>query len=215
VSDSLIHPTPDRLEAFVEGGLPDGDRAVLESHVLACVRCQAEVEEWRALFAALSDLPRVAPSVGFAERVMAGVTVAVPWYARAGALLGRLLPKSTFGWTLVVAVLGLPMLTGAGMMAWLLSHPTMTFGDLSYFMAAQLIALLQTGAAGAAALLVENATTLRIVDAARGLLGGAGLKQLGLAASLFSTLTMVSLWVLYSNLVRTTTRERSYVSFSF
>jgi anti-sigma factor RsiW len=215
VSESLHHPTPDRLEALVEGTLPDGDRVVLESHVLGCVRCQGEVEEWRALFAALSELPRFAPSVGFAERVLAGVRVSRPWYVRVGAALGRLLPTSTFGWSALAAVLGLPVILGAGALVWLLSYPTLTFGDLSYFLAIRAIAALQAGAAGAAGLLLENTATLRAVQTGRSILSGAGLKELGLAISLFSTLTALSLWVLYANLFRTTTRERSYATFSF
>jgi anti-sigma factor RsiW len=49
----LQHLQGDELQTFVEGGVQEGDRAMIESHLVACLRCRSEVEEWRSLFTAL------------------------------------------------------------------------------------------------------------------------------------------------------------------
>src|SRR5690606_15160866 len=107
----MLHPTPERLESYVEGALDDAERAVIESHLVTCARCQAEADEWKAVFAALSSLPRFAPSPGFADRVMAGVQVRQPWTVRVMDLLRRLVPSGTTGWLLATALLALPVVT--------------------------------------------------------------------------------------------------------
>ena len=73
----MHHPTDDRFEAYVEGRLEDADQASLESHVVACSRCQGQLEEWRALFTALGTLPRLAPSADFGDAVITLNEVAV------------------------------------------------------------------------------------------------------------------------------------------
>lgn len=74
------HLTPDEVEAVVESStaLAEPRRRHLES----CRACAGEVEELRRLAAALAALPTWMPTPGFAERVMARVTLPVPWHRR-------------------------------------------------------------------------------------------------------------------------------------
>ena len=83
------HPTTESLESYAEGTLPAADRAVVASHLMSCVRCDSEVEDWRSLFQALATLPHFAPALGFANRVMAHVRIPEPWHARASGWLER------------------------------------------------------------------------------------------------------------------------------
>ncbi|MFW6079469.1 MAG: anti-sigma factor family protein, partial [Gemmatimonadota bacterium] len=123
MSDSMMHPEPERLEAYVEGSLPEAERAVVDSHVMTCARCQTATEEWRTLFAELARLPRPAPEPGFADRVLADVHIRRPLAARAAERLGWFVPESTRGWAVAAALIALPVLAGVGAVAWLLSRP--------------------------------------------------------------------------------------------
>jgi anti-sigma factor RsiW len=219
MSETMQHPEPARLEALVDGTLPQTDRASVDSHVRTCERCAAEVEELRQLFTALADLPRLAPGVGFADRVMAKVRVAkapvaVPARAPLADRLRSLLPGRRLGWALAAAFTGAPAIATIGALAWLATHPALSVQALWIF-ATQRIA---AGASAASGWLIETLAATRIAS----WLGafGRGLAtvepgQLGVAAAALVALTGLSAWVLYRNLIRTPTRERHHVSYSF
>src|SRR5690554_6884491 len=116
--DSLNHPSQERLHGSIEGSLGPGEAGAVERRLGACAPCRSQVEELQALFAAFSTLPVLAPSVGFADRVMAGVRVRRPAFALAearatewarawGRSLERLAPATTRGWAAAAAVLAL------------------------------------------------------------------------------------------------------------
>jgi hypothetical protein len=224
------HPTADRLEAFVEGSLSAADGAVLESHLQGCPVCQTAVDEWRALFAALEGLPNFEPADGFAERVMARVRLhrsAPAWKlavaqaslqkqaARAGALLDRILPKTTFGWAMATAFLALPFLLGAALVAWVMSRSYITPVSLWAFFSDQAVEGARSvgGAAVSAALQTEVAAWF--MAQATSVLGTSGITGLGVIIAMAGVATMLSIWVLYRNLFRTPTRESNYASYSF
>ena len=127
------HPTTESLESYAEGILSAADRAVVASHLMGCSRCEGEVEDWRALFQALSSLPRFSPALGFANRVMTHVRIPEPWHARATGWIERLLPKSTYGWAVAVVILALPVVAGGSLLAWLLSKSYVTAHGLWVF----------------------------------------------------------------------------------
>ena len=225
MTNANLHPATETLEAYAEGTLESGDRAVFESHLLGCERCQAEVEEWRSLFAALETLPRFAPGTGFANRVMARVRIPQPqaaWSAQAlaqvraaGQRAQRYMPHTTRAWGLVTAMLALPVLVGAAIMTWLLTR--------SYVSADALwVAILGTVDNGAQRLgnaVVQGAMS---TDVAAWLatnfsifVQNAGMRGVGVALGGAVVLTTLSIWVLYRNLFRSTTRESSYVTYSF
>lgn len=226
----MYHPTADRLETFAEGLLEAGERVVIESHLLGCPECQARVEEWRALFAALDGLPQFDPSPGFADRVMAGVRLAPAagrarldssraWLggqlATAGAAIGRVLPKTTFGWGLATALLSLPLLLGAGLLIW--------FVDRSYLTPSAAWVYVSENAGEAVRAIGSNAlmsamqtdvVAWLVLQGAR-LLETAGPAGVGALLATAGLATMLSVWVLYRNLFRTPTRESNYVTYSF
>lgn len=104
------HLTPDEVEAVAD------DSAALAGprrrHLDTCSACAREVEESRRLSVALAALPAWTPSPGFAERVMARVTLPVPWHRRLAAAV-RNRTAAGIGVAATVAAL----LAGAGLWA--------------------------------------------------------------------------------------------------
>jgi anti-sigma factor RsiW len=72
------HLSAEQFQAFLGGELAAGEHAIAEEHLAACARCAAGMDGWRVLFEGLEELPTLAPEIGFADRVMEGVTVSGP-----------------------------------------------------------------------------------------------------------------------------------------
>ncbi len=92
------HLLPDEFDLLVdaESGLESGfGVAPLRAHVRECAACRAELERTEALTASLDLLPHLAPSIGFADRVMADVQVFEPWHVAVADTARRLVPAST------------------------------------------------------------------------------------------------------------------------
>jgi hypothetical protein len=128
--------------------------------------------------------------------------------------LRSLLPGRRLGWALAAAFTGAPAIATIGALAWLATHPALSVQALWIF-ATQRIA---AGDSAASGWLIETLAATRIAS----WLGafGRGLAtvepgQLGVAAAALVALTGLSAWVLYRNLIRTPTRERHHVSYSF
>ena len=216
---ATYHPAADRLEAFVEGTLENGDRVVLESHLLSCQACQVQVEEWRALFAALATLPQFEPSIGFANRVMAQVRVAPraawqEWAARANALVARVAPKTNYGWSLAVALLALPILLGGGAIAWLVSNsyvsPEMVLG----FTRESMVEGLQGIGSTVIGSIMQTDIAAWVVANVGAVIGTAGATGIGAILAGAGATTVLSIWVLYRNLFRSPSRESDYALYS-
>jgi anti-sigma factor RsiW len=220
MSDAMIHPTAEKLQGFVEGLLDEADRVVLASHLVDCAECQTEVEEWRALFAMISTLPQHVPAKGFANRVMAHVTLPDPWYvriaARAGAQLQVFTPKTTRGWAAASACMALPLLFFGALTAWLLSKPYVTPNGLLAFTIDRAQAGLASLAQGTFVSLLQSDFALFIARALE-TMTNAGLGATGALAAAVAMATALSAWVLYQNLFRTTTtrENHTYASYSF
>lgn len=220
MSESIIHPTADQLQSFVEGILADSDKAVLESHLLGCPACKGEVEEWRSLFSVLATLPQLAPSAAFANRVMAQVILPDPWYVRAAARvnaqLQTIVPKTTRGWAYASAILGLPMIFFGALTVWLFSKPYITKEGLFAFTVDRGIELFGSIKKGTLTTLLHSDIALY---AARGLdaLTSAGPGAAGALALTIASATALSAWVLYKNLFRpsNTGDDQHYASYSF
>lgn len=213
MSEALFHPPAERLEAYAAGELDAGDVAVLESHLLDCGRCRLEVEEWRALFGALSDLPEMAPAAGFSERVMARVQIRRPLAVRVDALVGRLVPRTAKGWALAGAALGLPTLVMGMVMAWIASQPWLSISAVLGFGLQRVGTALASLPGALLSLASRTGVGLWITDAVQRLAAG-GLAPFGVALGVFAALTVISAVVLYQNLFRTPSRgERHYARF--
>lgn len=89
------HLSADRMQAFLEGDLPTGERGRIEEHLAVCARCSAETDGWRVLFTDLGGLTSPTPPSGFADRVMAGVRMQerLPIAARMRAGIAALSPR--------------------------------------------------------------------------------------------------------------------------
>jgi hypothetical protein len=214
LSETLNHPTPDRLEALVEDTLDRGDKAVVESHLATCERCQVEVADLRSLFEALAALPEVAPSVGFADRVMKGVRVRHPVWDWLNAWIDRVTPATNRGWAIAAAAVALPVLASSALVWWLLSHPEVSAERLWLVASALIGEGLSTGWQWAWA----NFAGSGLAAWANGLLEiveSLGRGGLGLAAVMFATLTIGSVYVLYQNLFRTNGRRTQHASYIF
>lgn len=214
MSDALFHPPAERLERFAAGEVEPGDAEALESHLLGCAHCRAEVEEWRAVFSAITDLPEFAPTAGFATRVMARVRVRRPLALRVAAVGSRLLPRTRKQWALASATLALPTLVLGALVTWVLTQPWINVGAVVGFGLQRAGAFLATLPGEALAVLTRTGVGVWIGGAVQRLAAG-GLAPIGVAAALFGALTIVSTLVLYRNLFRTPSRGgKGYASYS-
>ncbi len=210
-----LHPEAELIESYLEGTLDDAERVVFESHLVGCSRCQAEVEEWRGLFASLEALPPIEPSAGFADRVMAHVTV-LPSPARAAATV-RWLPRTTRGWSVVAACLALPLAGVGAVVAWVLSQPW-----ISALSGSAVLVYAWSGASAGLAwlsahttsLIMQSAAVRTVLAALHSFTAVAGTAGLGLAAAGFCLAALGSAWVLYHNLIRNSTRELNYAPYT-
>lgn len=209
----MNHPSSDRLEAFVEGTLDTAHRESVATHILACIRCENEVEEWRSLFAVLRSLPHHVPAPGFANRVMAHVRIPEPWHARATGMLGRWIPRTTGGWAFAAALLALPVLAGAGMMAWLLSKSYITAHGLWVFATSQFTSVAGRMAQGAFNGFMETSAASWVAGALE-TAQTAGVREVGVLAIGGALLTVISVWVLYRYLFRPSDGNVNHVTFS-
>jgi len=214
----LEHLTAESLQGYVEGAIGDTDRAVLESHLLACTQCSTELEEWRSLFTTLAGLPQLTPATGFSDRVMARVRIpaAAPfwaqWAAGARQLAHRLTPRTTGAWALASAFIALPLLLGGGVVTWLVSKDYITAQSLWVFATDRAASGLQSLGASTLTALIQSSAASWLVAQARSLTANAGARGLGALALCGGVMTMASIWILYRNLFRTPTREANHVS---
>ncbi|MGH7460050.1 MAG: anti-sigma factor family protein, partial [Longimicrobiales bacterium] len=198
----------------VENGLEGLERGRVERHLFGCSLCQREVAELRGLFAALSRLQHFSPAPGFMSRVMAHVKLPEPWWARAGRAIRPFAPRTSRGWAFASAVLALPLVGFSAVMFWLLSKPYVTGEGLLSFTLQQVGTRLSVAFDSAVSILIQSNLTLLL---ARGLevFSNSGLRGAGAAAMVFAGVTILSAWILYQNLFRTTTRRSDYASYSF
>jgi anti-sigma factor RsiW len=214
VSEMLNHPSPDRLEAYVERTLDRSDSALLESHLATCARCETEVMELRSLFQLLAELPELAPSVGFADRVMREVHVRQPVLEWVNAWIERLTPSTNRGWALASAVVAMPVLLTVALAWWVLSHPAVTGQDLWLFATAQGTQALGAGWQFVLSSFAGSALAAWLTGLLE-LAESVGRGGLGLAAVMFATLTLGSVYILYENLFRPNARRVEHASYSF
>lgn len=205
------HPEAERLEALAAGELGSGDAAVVESHLVGCVRCREEVEEWRVLFGALADLPGIEPGPAFADSVMARVEVRSVWAERLSMALSWMTPRTTGAWALVAALLALPALVYAGAFAWLATQPWFTVAGLSVFVRQTVPAWL----GGIGQELLGTVIYYGPVQSVLARIGTLESGSLALFAAAFGTTVVVSGWVLYANLFHTPKRDSGYATLAF
>ncbi|MFW6085543.1 MAG: anti-sigma factor family protein [Gemmatimonadota bacterium] len=146
------HLTPDEVEAAAERSASLADARL--RHLESCRACAAEVEESRRLSAALAALPTWMPTPGFAERVMARVSLPVPWHRRIAAAVRESTAAGLGAATTIAA-----LLAGAGL--WVTQFPELRPLALAGWLAGQAGDLLWSAVlAGGRALYVHGLTDL-------------------------------------------------------
>ena len=87
------HLLPQEIDLLLDNEVGFGVQP-LRAHVRQCDRCRAELEEARLVVAELEHMPHFAPSLGFADRVMARVQVFEPAHVAALDTARRWVPQS-------------------------------------------------------------------------------------------------------------------------
>jgi hypothetical protein len=90
------HLLPNEIDLIVDGDVGFGV-APLRAHVRQCAECRARVDEALVVVNALEELPHLAPSSLFADRVMSEVQVFQPWHVAARDTVTRFVPRSLPG----------------------------------------------------------------------------------------------------------------------
>ena len=113
------HLTPDELDAWLGGVLP----APAQEHLAHCPACRERAEMEREVVHLLQAVPLLSPNPGFADRVMARVTVPEP--ARVPALAGfRRTLATRRGMAVAAGLVVLLLGSMAGSIAWMLVSQT-------------------------------------------------------------------------------------------
>lgn len=74
MTDLPMHLNTDEIELWAQGLLP----AARALHLADCSLCRVEADRERRVILGLVQLPRFAPTAGFADRVMAHVKIPTP-----------------------------------------------------------------------------------------------------------------------------------------
>jgi hypothetical protein len=124
------HLLPNEIDLLLDGEVGFGV-APLRAHVDGCEDCQARLERSRKIVDVLEDLEHFAPSVRFADRVMAQVQIVEPWHVAALDTARRFVPQSASMRTVMAAtasVVALALTSGA---VWLALHADLTLYSLN------------------------------------------------------------------------------------
>jgi anti-sigma factor RsiW len=209
VSDSGIHLSDLTLEQFAEGQLPQAEHREASLHLESCTRCASVVDGYHALFSALSDLPRFAPSPGFSDAVIARTRL-TPEPGPVVLWLRQFMPKTRRGWALLGAVIVAPALPMLAALVWLLTHPLLTPASLWHWVTMQgsnagastgVVALRWATDSGVAGLMRGA------YDAARAL----PLEAVTVLATLLAIAIPLSVWAIV-RLVRTPMKDVTYAN---
>lgn len=68
--EHTTHLNDERLQALLDGELPAREARTAHAHVQECGACRTRLEAWETVFMELGDLPSLAPSPAFRERVL-------------------------------------------------------------------------------------------------------------------------------------------------
>jgi hypothetical protein len=115
------HLLPNEIDLLLDGEVGFGV-APLRAHVDACEDCQARLARSRRIVDALEDLPHFAPTIRFADRVMAQVQIVEPWHVAVLDTAQRFVPQSAQMRTVMAgtaSVVALALTSGA---VWLALH---------------------------------------------------------------------------------------------
>jgi hypothetical protein len=113
-----LHLTSDDLDAWLAGALAPA----AQDHLSHCPSCQERADTEREIVALLGALPLVGPAPGFADRVMARVTVPEPRAARSLRSLQRRVFATRRSMAVAAGLVALVIGSMAGSIVWTLGH---------------------------------------------------------------------------------------------
>ncbi len=194
---------------LVDGLLPGRQAARVRRHIEACGACAHQVESFGRVVRNLNALPRLTPSAGFADGVMARVELArrkatapaKAATASAGWLMAarKLLPSTRRAWAALSGAAVTPAVT-LGLVAYaVFSHPALTLGSLLSWMSWQITDLAAASWSAGMGIVAQGVGALGL----QGVLDAAAAAPMAIAgaALAYSALVVLALRVLYKNLV--------------
>ena len=112
------HLTPDDFDAWLAGALAPAS----EDHLAQCLVCRERAETEREIVELLGTLPVMSPAPGFAERVMARVSIPQPLTAPTLTSLRNRVFATRRSMALAASLLVLVAGSMAGSVIWTLGH---------------------------------------------------------------------------------------------
>lgn len=211
------HLRPEGIQDLLDGALAKGARTRAHAHLAACGRCRDAFGAWEAVFRSLAEVPRLAPTEGFADRVLHAFEVsrasaaekAVPagtdwlseWTGQLAALGSRLVPSTPGGWVWLAFIASLPTLGLAGLLGAVAAHPLLSVGGLATFLRWQAANGMDAIWSGLMEWTLQVPALPWLLEAATVLLASPSL-----ALALFAATWMTAVaagWVLYRNMIAT------------
>lgn len=145
------HLTPDDLDAWLAGALAPA----AQEHLAHCPACQERAETEREVIALLRALPLLSPTPGFADRIMARVSVPEPAPVPSLLTFRRRILASRRTAALAAGVLVLLVGSIAGSIAWTLANQE-TLGAVGQWLTLQAGQVAWLGVRGVASNFIEQ-----------------------------------------------------------
>jgi hypothetical protein len=124
------HLLPNEIDLLLDGEVGFGV-APLRAHIDGCEDCRARLARSRKIVDELEDLDHFAPSVRFADRVMAQVQIVEPWHVAALDTARRFVPQSAPMRTVMAATASAAALALTSGAVWLALHADLTLYSLN------------------------------------------------------------------------------------
>jgi anti-sigma factor RsiW len=209
------HLPAEGLQDYLDGALSGRRSARAAGHLAACDTCRGELKGWERLFGSIAAIGRFAPAAGFAERVMARVRVPAPvpalWAEAGRRMVGwarGLLPQTRRGWAIAGGVASAPTITMGALLFLVFSHPLLTVGTFTTYVSWKASALLGSLFSALASGMVESVALFRAYSFLETLASSPVL--VGVGGLVFSLMCAIALWVLYRNLLATSSSVESH-----
>lgn len=219
---STDHLGADRLQDFLDGRLAARTITRVERHLDGCTLCRDELVAHRRVMTALSELPTLAPSKDFGERVMAGVRVRqmvelamapVSTRDRIAAWVRKALPTTGQGWAAAMGMLVTPVTLLVLLVRAIFTHELVTVSSLAAFAWLKVSDVIGGSLAGVQQLLLDQSWVRAAVNLVE--MSGAGSTVFAASGTVLLFMTMAAAWVLYRNLSSSSFAERSHAHLSF
>lgn len=218
---AATHIDSGALQDYLDGRLAARQEVRVDRHLGSCAICRDELAGYRAVARAVESLPSLAPSTDFTERVMAELRIremaamAMAPTSRTGVLLSRVraaIPSSRQGWAAALGVSVAPVVTLVLLVQSVFAHELVTFGSLFSFLRLQTSGWVDAAVARASTMAADLLPGL-VLDGAAWVFGNP--TALASAAALGSMGLLVSVWVLYRNLLLTHFPDPDHARLSF